>query len=143
MSYIRVLVIMALPAFITACSGWFFVRASGRLSEGVDFCFYNKATDKQPSEVNIQQLLVQQRTDNSKPMWDSNSWRTIWVIAGPYRAKCITYGAEAGTLHTINKALPLSLGSEYRVELDDYSGPVRNAGTIFKINADGVVVPAS
>lgn len=140
MSMLRIIGLGLLTTLVTACSGVFYIKTTGQIATGVNFCFYNKQTDAQPSAFNINELQVQKHINASAPTWDIKSWKTVWRIRGPFTAKCIGYGAESAAFQSVVKAVPLTPNSEYRVAADDISGVARISTPIFKIGPDGKVI---
>lgn len=136
----KLIAIVTIMVALAACSRTFFIKVSGRVSEGVNFCFYNSRNDRQPSEHTIASLFVQKHAQSSAPSWKASSWKTIWKVEGRFDAECIAYGATSQRYKTLIPAIPLAYGSEYRIVATGNSNPVDGAALIFNIDASGMAV---
>lgn len=129
-----VAVTVAALVCLVACSRPFYVKPTGRLGQAITFSFYEKAADEKPSELNITQFAVQERTGDA-------SWTLVWGLTGKQTLSAITYGAKYDGLAEATPAKPLSQGKKYRVVVADLPrfDPAGAAVAYFVFDEHGVL----
>jgi hypothetical protein len=132
--YLRVCLIIAAALVLNSCSGAFYIKPEGSLTQSVQFSFFESPDFQSLSKQEIVQLIVQEKGP-------SEEWSTIWRLQGKYTGNTIVYGAKYDGLIEEGPAKPLVKSATYRVVAESSMAfAPGHSGALFVIAEDGSVV---